>query len=160
MFPILLVDDSQEDLILAERALRACKLANPIRRMSSGEECIQYFKSFVGKDGTQHEPCMLFLDLTMTPIGGIDVLRAIQDTHIAKRSISVMLSGVSDLKRLREGYQLGAKTFLLKPLTSQAVLEFLASLKDKVRMESSSSGYRLSWITPPTTMIRRESLNA
>src|SRR3954469_4366641 len=102
MFPILLVDDSRDDLILTERILRACKLSNPIHRMTTGDQCIDYFRNFALKDGVTREPCLLFLDLTMVPVGGIDVLRAIQGTPIARRSIIIMLSGVSDLKRVRE----------------------------------------------------------
>ncbi len=160
MLPILLVDDSADDLILAERVLRACKLSNPVHRFNNGDACIDYFRNFAQTNGIPREPCLLFLDLTMAPVTGLDVLRAIQGTPLARRSILIMLSGVSDLKRLREGYELGARTFLLKPLTLESVMEFLASIKERVRIEATPAGSSLIWVNSPTSMLRKENLAA
>jgi CheY-like chemotaxis protein len=142
MLPILIVDDSNEDLVLAERALRSCKLLNPIHRFSTGAECIKYFEGHWAS-GKRAQPCLLFLDLVMAPISGLEVLRNIRDTSFFKESIIVMLSGISDIKMVRDGYQLGARTFLVKPLNPQDILEFVGSVKDKIQIEQVESGYVL-----------------
>jgi FixJ family two-component response regulator len=54
-----------------------------------------------------------------------------------------MLSGISDIKMARDGYQLGARTFLVKPLTPQDILEFIAAVEDKIRIEQTELGYIL-----------------
>jgi two-component system response regulator len=144
MLPILIVDDSQEDLMLAERVLRGCKLLNPVTSFTNGAECIHHFAE--KKNG---EPALVFLDLGMAPIGGLEVLRQVRDLDCAEGSIFVMLSGITDIKLLREGYQLGARTFLVKPLKVEDVVEFLGTVKDKIQVENSAEGYLLHWISQP-----------
>jgi CheY-like chemotaxis protein len=144
MLPILIVDDSNEDLLLAERALRSCKLLNPTHRLTSGAECISYFEGrWTAKDGEKAQPCLLLLDLVMAPISGLEVLRKIRDTSFFDESVVVMLSGISDIKMVTEGYQLGARTFLVKPLNPQDILEFVGSVKDKIQIEQVEQGYIL-----------------
>jgi CheY-like chemotaxis protein len=146
MFPILIVDDSGDDLLLVERIFRSRRFLNPLRLMNTGDECIRYFRNFTG----ENEACLLFLDLSMKPTSGLEVLRAIQGTPVARRSIIIMLSGVTDTKLLREGYQTGARTFLLKPLTAEALIEFLAAVKDKIELEHVDGGYALRWVATPS----------
>src|SRR5688500_19991701 len=128
MLPILIVDDVREDLMLAEAALRHCKILNPIYLMTTGQECINYFDGqWKSPEGARPERCLLFLDLAMQPISGSAVLRAIANTQLARESFLVVLTGIEDIKTVREGYQAGAKTFLIKPLTTDDILRLLAS---------------------------------
>lgn len=141
MLPILIVDDSREDLMLAERVLRSCKVLNPIHSVSSGKECLKFLKDQPGGDGA-----LVFLDLGMVPVSGLEVMRISGETEFGRRSMFVMLSGISDIKMLREGYQLGARTFLVKPLRPDDVVEFLATVKDRIGIDETASGYRLHWL--------------
>src|SRR5690348_4816871 len=99
MFPILIVDDAREDQLLAESVLRHCKVLNPIRMMTTGEECIRYFRGdWKSKDGESAEPCLLLLDISMHPTGGLEVLRQIEALPLARQSIKIMVSGINDIK--------------------------------------------------------------
>jgi CheY-like chemotaxis protein len=150
MFPILIVDDAREDQILAESVLRHCKIQNPVRFMTTGEECIRYFRGdWKSRDGHPAEPCLLLLDLSMHPIGGLEVLRQIEQLPLARRSIKVMVSGINDIKAVRHGYLLGAQTFLVKPLTREEILEFLSSIENRVRSEETPEGRVLHWVKTP-----------
>ncbi len=124
MVPILIVDDAREDLVFAQRVLSANKILNPIHLLSSGKACLEYF---MGKTPTvvSHLPCILFLDMVMKPISGLEVLRRLKNLPAAKGSILVMLSGLTDIKKIAEGYRLGASTFLIKPLVSAEFLQML-----------------------------------
>jgi CheY-like chemotaxis protein len=143
MLSVLIVDDASEDLILAERVLRSCQIRNPIHRLTTGEECIAWFNS-KGKVS----PALVFLDLAMVPVSGLDVLRALEQNSVARESFFVMLSGRADQKMLREGYQLGAKTFLIKPLKCEEVTRLLASSEDRIRAQKTDRGIELIWSTP------------
>jgi CheY-like chemotaxis protein len=142
-------DDSRDDLLLAERTFRSKHFLNPVRLMNTGDECIRYFRNYTG----ENEPCLLFLDLSMRPTSGLEVLRAIHGTPIARRSIIIMLSGVTDSKLLREGYQSGARTFLLKPFTAESLIELLAAVKDKIELEHMHGGYGLVWAAPTFALV-------
>ena len=102
MMPVLVVDDSREDLALATRVFFQCHILNPIRPLHSGQQCIDYFDRL--ERGAETLPCVVFLDLVMNPVSGIEVLRKLKDHHAAQGSVFVMLSGASDYGMVREGY--------------------------------------------------------
>jgi len=147
MLPILIVDDASDDLLLAERVLRSHNILNPILRFNTGDACIEYFRNSDKESASQ--PCLLLLDLDMKPNSGLDVLRAINGSRLARESLIVMLSGITDLKMLREGYLNGARTFLLKPLSGEAFVDFLASARDRIQMDHLEGGYTLRWAQAP-----------
>lgn len=128
MVPIVIVDDVQEDLLLAQRVLRQCSILNPTKLLKSGDECLAYF---AGKPPFQDRvlPCILLLDLIMTPLPGLTVLRTLTEQGHAERSVIVMLSGLTDLKQINQGYQLGARTFIVKPFGCEDILEIFRNLK-------------------------------
>jgi CheY-like chemotaxis protein len=138
MMPVLIVDDSREDLTLAMRVFMQCGIRNPIRLMKSGQECLDYFEG-VGDKPAGMLPCIVFLDLMMKPLSGIDVLRRFRDNPAAG-SIFIMLSGASDYTMVRDGYQLGAVTFVVKPLTCEEIMRTFKNLRG-VTFEPQSDGY-------------------
>jgi CheY-like chemotaxis protein len=145
MTPIVIVDDLEADLLLAERVLRQCKILNPIVLIKSGNGCIAYFE---GADGYDDRvlPCLLLLDLIM-PTKGVEVLKYLRKRGLAKDSVIVMLSGLQDVKAIHEGYQLGARTFLVKPINREDVVQVLSCLKGVI-VKKAAEGY--------TVMIQAE----
>lgn len=83
--------------------------------------------------------------MVMPQTNGLDVLRELTRDPYAQNCVSVMLSGLQNLKAINEGYQLGAKTFLLKPITKEDILQMIEALADKVNVEACSDGYLLHW---------------
>jgi CheY-like chemotaxis protein len=143
MLHILLVDDAQEDLGFFERALRQCKILNQVTLLHSGEECIAYLQANQTPDLSAR--FIVFLDLMMGSVGGIAVLRRLKSLGIAEDSIFVMVSGITDIKALNEGYQLGARTFIIKPVKPDDLMETLQALKSKINVEKKEEGYVLEW---------------
>jgi CheY-like chemotaxis protein len=141
MLPIVIVDDVEDDLLLAERILRQCKILNPIKVLKSGKDCISYFE---GGSGFEQRvlPCLLFLDLIM-PMHGVEVLKYLRKHNLADDSLVVMLSGLQDIKAIHQGYQLGARTFLVKPITVEDVVQLLSSLPG-LRVDKKPEGHVLS----------------
>ena len=142
MMPIIIVDDASEDATLASRVLNQCKILNPVRIFKSGQECIDYFEK-IGSRSAGTLPCLLLLDLAMSPMGGVDVLRHLRNSENAKDSVLVMLSGVTDYKIIHEGYQLGATTFLFKPLRAEDVLRMIKAMRG-LTVTTVGAGYILS----------------
>jgi CheY-like chemotaxis protein len=124
MLPVVIVDDSREDALLAQRALVQCKVQNPIILLNSGNACLDFFQGLEPYSG-RSLPCLLLLDMMMAPMGGLDVLRKLQSLHSARGSIFVMISGLAEWRIINEGYRLGAHTFLVKPLTVDDVMQML-----------------------------------
>ena len=128
MVPILIVDDAQGDLVFAQRVLSANKILNPVHLLSSGKACLDYFAGKTNRGVIPQLPCILFLDMVMKPIGGIEVLRRLKTLPAAKGSVLIMLSGLTDIKKIAEGYRQGASTFLIKPLVAAELLQMLNSV--------------------------------
>lgn len=139
MLHIVIVDDSREDLGFLERVLRQCKILNPIHSIHSGEECLAFFRSKATRS-------LVILDLVMAPTSGISVIRELRESGLARDSVIVMLSGITDIKAINEGYQLGAATFLIKPIKPEDILEMLNGMKSKIRVEEQPTGYLLEWV--------------
>jgi CheY-like chemotaxis protein len=142
MMPILIVDDSKEDADLASRILWQCKIRNPIEVLNSGKGCLDWFEAKSSRRDTS--PCLVLLDLSMKPESGIDVLRHFAQTGNtkARQSMFVMLSGISDYNIVREGYLLGAVTFLVKPLRCDDVLHMVKAVRG-LNVRSVSDGHVL-----------------
>ena len=139
MVPILIVDDSREDALLAQRVLSQCKLLNPAVILPSGDACLDYFEG-IAPFAIRKLPCLVLLDMIMAPLSGIDVLRKLGPEK--EGSLFVMLSGLSDLKSIHQGYQLGARTFLIKPLRAEDVMQMLDAIP-AIRVEQRAGGYEL-----------------
>ena len=149
---ILLVDDAEHDLIAQQRTLESCKLLNDIRQFKSGAAALEFLRN-----SNEGRPArfLIFLDLIMPPDHGTVFLRKMQEEGLAPGSIVVMLSGLSDVRLLHEGYQLGAQTFLVKPLKVQDVMELLTSLRQSIAVLNEVKGNRLVWI-PATRGVRAD----
>ena len=138
---IILIDDAQHDLDAQQRTLESCKLLNEVKSFKSAEDAVAFFRSSKGTNSR----FLVFLDLVMKPNNGTYVLRALQDENLAPKSVVVMLSGLADVRLLHEGYQLGAHTFLVKPLKVQDVMELVTTLKNSISIETEDKGNRLVW---------------
>ena len=147
MIPILIVDDVKEDLLLAERVFRQSKIVNPIDLVSSGAACVEYLENRCRpKEGVKTRCCLLFLDLGMAPMSGVQTMEAINELVLESKPWIIMLSGMTDVKQIRRGYELGARTFINKPLRAEEVSEFVENNRGSIRRQMTSEGYQLHWI--------------
>ncbi len=126
---ILLAEDSEEDGLLFEMALRRGGLANPLVVVRDGDEVIAYLKG----EGPYADrlryplPAVLFLDLKMPRLGGFGVLEWIRKEPRFRSLIIVVLSQFSELSEMGRAYQMGARTFLAKPVTARDIENFTAA---------------------------------
>lgn len=146
MLRIVVVDDNREDLILAERVLELCKVQNPISLLPGGDSCIAYLQDLQTRQRGDGEKALILLDLVMSPTSGLSVLTWWQNSNARLFSAIVMVSGLTDVKMIDQGYKLGAKTYLLKPLKVDDFLQLLSHLKQSVKVEQKPGGYLVEWV--------------
>jgi two-component system, response regulator len=115
---ILLVDDNASDVELTVRALRRHKLANNIHVAEDGEEALDFvFCRGAFSDRTfATPPKVIFLDLKMPKVDGIDVLRAIRADGRTKSIPVVILTSSKEQRDIVEGYKLGVNAYIQKPV--------------------------------------------
>lgn len=128
--PILVAEDNADDVAAVTRTFRKLQIKNPIVSVASGKEAIRYLKG----DGAYSNrkkyplPVLLLLDLLMTSGDGLHVLSWV-NTQTKRDFPIVILTGLKDLKEMRTAYQLGAQSFLIKPLDDREILPLLATIK-------------------------------
>ena len=124
---ILMADDDEDDRLLAADALLLSKLANKLITVNDGEELMDYLRHR-GKHAppaVSPRPGLVLLDLNMPRKDGREALREIKsDPEL--RSIPVVIlttsKGEEDIER---GYNLGANSFITKPVTFDGLVESL-----------------------------------
>jgi CheY-like chemotaxis protein len=114
---ILMVDDSEEDVELAQRALSQGKLANRIVVTRDGAEALDYLYrrgSFSLRDQT--DPIVVLLDISMPKVNGIEVLAKMKSDLHLKTIPVVMLTSSRQGPDVEECYRLNANAYVVKPV--------------------------------------------
>jgi two-component system response regulator len=141
MLPIVVIDDSKEDLLLTERVIRQARVLNPVHLFSDAAHCDAYFSD----SSAGSEPALIFVDLLMFPQSGMEVLRSLKRHPRARASLSVMLTGLGDIRHIQQGYDAGAATFLIKPFSVDDFRNFLKAFHSYFRVQDSKDGKTLVW---------------
>ena len=115
-YVILMVDDDQEDFHLVQEALELKHLKVDLYWAEDGYEAMNFLaRRGVYKDAPT--PDLILLDLNMPGKNGFEVLRDLK-AHPKYRKIPVViLTSSRDQKSVSRGYNIGASSFMLKPMS-------------------------------------------
>ena len=115
---ILLVEDNPDDEALTLRALRQSKLANEIVITRDGNEALEFMfgtGKFDGRD-VSHTPAVVLLDLKLPKLSGLEVLERLRADPRTKLVPVVVLTSSSEDEDMLRSYQLGANSYVRKPV--------------------------------------------
>lgn len=115
---ILLVEDNPSDVELTRRALQKSNVANVLTVAEDGVEALKYFFGENGKSGCAIEdlPVVVLLDLKMPRVDGLEVLRRMRADKKTKLIQVVILTSSNEEKDIIASYNLGANSFIRKPV--------------------------------------------
>lgn len=122
--PILVVEDSEDDFDATQRAFTKANLHNPIVHASSGQEAIDYLGAH------QRCPGIILLDLNMPGIDGRQTLRIIKQNAAWKKIPVVVLTTSDDERDVKACYELGANTYIQKPVDFDGLINAIQQLKE------------------------------
>ncbi len=124
---VLLVEDSPEDAALALRALRKNNLINKIHVAIDGAEALDYI---FGKDDSAClcVPKVVFLDLHLPKINGLEVLRKLKGDERTRRIPIVVLTSSREDQDIAECYSLGVNSYIVKPVEFDNFMKSVAEL--------------------------------
>src|SRR5438874_12976040 len=127
---ILVVDDNEDDVTLIRRAFERAGLTHRIQSVHSGIEAIAYLDGDPPyKDRFRYPlPDMVLLDIKMPATDGFEVLRWIRQQQELSKLCVVMLTTSDQIRDVNQAYQLGATSFLVKPLDFWNAAELSRSL--------------------------------
>jgi two-component system response regulator len=115
---ILLIEDNPDDEALTLRALKKNNITNHVVVARDGEEALEYLFGtgrYAGRDMTAM-PQVTLLDLKLPKVDGLEVLRQVRANEVTKHLPVVILTSSNEDKDRFEGYQLGANSYVRKPV--------------------------------------------
>ena len=121
LMQILLVEDNYNDVLLIQRAFRKAKVEPQMSIVDDGDKAISYL-SRDGKYADREQyplPSLILLDLKMPRLSGLEVLAWIRQQPELKRLLVVVLTSSQEDSDLAQAYDLGANSYLVKPLDFQ-----------------------------------------
>ena len=114
---VLIVEDDPDDLELLLHTFEEARITNPIEVARDGQEALDYVFCQGAHSGREPiPPRLILLDLMLPKIGGIEVLRAIKADPRTKSIPVVILTSSREERDRIEGYQLGANSYVQKPV--------------------------------------------
>ena len=128
---ILLAEDREDDVVIIRRAFLQGRILNPLFVVKDGEEVISYLNG-EGKYSNRPEyplPELILLDLKMPKLDGFEVLRWIRQNPGLKALRVVVLTSSEEISDVNRAYQLGANSFLVKPVNFDHLVEVSQAIK-------------------------------
>lgn len=129
--PILIVEDSEEDFVATERALRKAKLANPIHRCADGDEALDYlFRKGEYANGNTLRPGIILLDLNLPGTDGREVLEILKADAELCVIPTLVFTTSSDERDIQACYEAGANSYIQKPVSLDGLFAAIQRIKD------------------------------
>ena len=119
---ILLVEDDAEDAELTLMALKQRNITGKVVHVMDGDEALDfiYSTSLYGNWDAESAPKLILLDLNLTKVGGIEVLRELKAGERTKSIPVVVMTATKDEAKIVESYKLGVNSFVVKPTDLKA----------------------------------------
>lgn len=126
---ILLVEDSEGDILLTTEALVEGRITNKLSVVKDGWEAIQYLEKN-GKYSSSLTPDLVLLDVNLPKINGHEVLKFIKSKDHLKQIPVIMLTTSSSEKDIAASYQNSVNCYITKPVDSEEFIKTISSIKD------------------------------
>ena len=133
---ILLVDDSENDLILMHAAFKKANYDGSLQEVRNGEEAIAYLKG-EGPFRNRNKfplPTIMVLDLNMPKKDGFDLMAWVRAQPVLKRLAIVILTASMRNEDVERAFDLGANSFLVKPSNLEALEAMVQCLCDWIQI--------------------------
>jgi len=116
---ILLVEENPNDVELILRALSKHNLDKKAHVLKDGAEALDYLfgtNTYAGRD-INVRPKVIFLDLRLPGLDGLEVLRKVKSDEHTKTIPVVILTSSADQRDIIESYQIGVNSYIIKPVS-------------------------------------------
>jgi CheY-like chemotaxis protein len=124
---LLMAEDDREDQMLVKRAFEKSRLMNTLDIVENGEDLMDWLRQ-TGRFKNAPRPDLVLLDLSMPRKDGREVLREMKaDPDLHRIPVVVLTSSSADEDILRS-YNLGANSYISKPVTFEKLLEVVQAL--------------------------------
>lgn len=129
--PVLLVEDSEDDVFFMQRAFKAANISNPLYVVRDGLEALDYLQNAGAyADAAQApRPGLMLLDLKIPRLRGLDVLKWIHEREELATIPVIVLTSSNQEQDIEAAFRLGARSFLVKPPNAEKLTRLMAAVK-------------------------------
>lgn len=131
MKTILLVEDNPDDAALTLRAFKKHNVINEIIVAGDGVEALDYLfatGAYLGRENCAL-PQLVLLDLKLPRLDGLEVLRRLRADARTRLLPVVILTSSDEEQDILQGYNLGANSYIRKPVDFDEFMEAVRQLK-------------------------------
>lgn len=127
---ILLVEDNPDDVLLIKRAFRRARIVNPLQVVTDGEAAMAYLAGEPPYEDRESYPLplLVLLDLKLPKRSGLEVLAWLRAQILLKRLPVVVLTASRETPDINKAYDLGANSYLVKPVAFEDLVEMVKTL--------------------------------
>nr|WP_202895649.1 response regulator [Iningainema tapete] len=125
-----MADDDEDDCMLAREALTESRLANKLHIVNDGEELMDYLyqRGRYAENRDAPRPSLILLDLNMPKKDGREALKEIKADPILRQIPVVILTTSKAEEDIDYTYNLGANSFIIKPVTFAGLVEVMKAI--------------------------------
>ena len=128
---VLLVEDNPDDVLLTTRAFKRANLFSPIQVVDDGDKAVSYLSGeppYSDRDRFP-VPVVVLMDLKLPRRSGLEVLKWIRSVPVLKGLPVVVLTSSADDRDVNSAYDLGANSYLVKPVGFDALFDMVKILQ-------------------------------
>jgi two-component system, response regulator len=127
---IVLVEDNRHDIEMILDALEEFCISDRIRVLREGAEAVDYIFGPQGcdKDANGALPKLIILDLKLPKINGMEILKRIKSDERTRYIPTVVFTSSNEMRDRHESYQLGANSYIVKPLDADKFSQFVKDM--------------------------------
>ena len=124
---VLLVEDNADHAFLAREAFEEGARKVSLQHVDNGEKCLAFLRRQAPYENAPR-PDLILLDLHMPGMNGFEVMEAIAGDESLRRIAVVVLTTSAERLEVQRLYQLGCKSYMIKPVDFDAFSAALAQL--------------------------------
>jgi CheY-like chemotaxis protein len=129
---ILIVEDNPQDVEMIKGEMSKGRIKNELFHVDDGAKAVDFLKhEGPYSKGTQFpRPDLILLDLKIPLLSGLDVLKVIKQDHALKNIPVIVLTSSDEDIDIKKAYDLGANSYLAKPVGLEAFVSVMQKLKE------------------------------
>lgn len=121
--PILLLEDDAVDVMTVKRAIKDINIVNKLYVASNGVEGLEILR-----DETLEKPCIIFLDINMPKMNGIEFLKELRTDEALRHTPVIVMTTSKEEQDKLETFRLGIAGYMLKPVDYVKFVEIMKTI--------------------------------
>ncbi|HMF32592.1 MAG TPA: response regulator [Candidatus Lokiarchaeia archaeon] len=121
---ILLAEGDPDHILVFQEAFGETGSNSNLQVVGDGQELARYLKRETGYERSPR-PDLIFLDVDLPGKGGLEILSDVKACPSCRRIPIIILASSDDQEQVDRCYELGANSFMTKPLNFDKLIDFI-----------------------------------